>query len=77
MKIDSIASDIYYHPAVDDVSVDLVNGGEYRVTIKMNGTYEFRLLDEVEDIVVDYGYSIADVEHGKNVLTVYVVTRPY
>lgn len=77
MKIDSIASDIYYHQAVDDVSVDKVNGSEYRVTIKMNGTYEYRLLDEVEDIVVDYGYSISDVEHGNNVLTVYVVTRPY
>lgn len=76
MKIDSIASDIYYHPAVDDVSVDQVNGGEYRVTIKMN-SYKFRLLDEVEDIVVDYGYSISDVEQGNNVLTVYVVTRPY
>lgn len=76
--IDMIASDIYYKvDGIDDVAVD--NGpdpGTYYVDITHDYPHA-RILDELEDIVVDYGGSIQGYDMAGSIVTLLVSNKPY
>lgn len=75
--ITAIAGAISHVIGVDDVHVeDADRPGLYYVDITWNGSY--RIMDEVEDIIVDYGGSVYDMigQEGR-ILTILVEDKPY
>jgi len=75
--ITAIAGEISHLRGVDDVHAeDADRPGLYYVDITWTGGY--RILDEIEDIVVDYGGSIYDMIGIEGpILTLLVEDKPY